>query len=81
MTRSSKVRLSSKGQLVIPKPIRDAAGLEEGDEVFVAVDGTTIVLTPVEAFGRTSRGVLKGTWGKTRRQIDRAVDQERGSWK
>ncbi len=81
MTESIKVRLSSKGQLVIPKAIRDAAGLEEGDEVLIAVDGSTIVMTPVEAFARSSRGVLKGTWGRTRRQIDRTVDRERNSWK
>ncbi len=30
MTKVEKVRISSKGQLVIPKEIRDAIGVEEG---------------------------------------------------
>lgn len=32
-------RLSSKGQLTVPKPVRDALGLEEGDQVLFRVEG------------------------------------------
>jgi len=41
-------RLSSKGQLTVPKPVRDALGLEEGDQVLFRVEGerATLARTP-----------------------------------
>ena len=41
-------RLSSKGQLTVPKPVRDALGLSEGDEVVFRVEGerATLARTP-----------------------------------
>jgi AbrB family looped-hinge helix DNA binding protein len=41
------VRLSSKGQLVIPKPIREALGLEPGTQLQLEVEEERIVLEPV----------------------------------
>jgi len=32
-------RLSSKGQLTVPKAVRDALGVKEGDEIVFRVDG------------------------------------------
>ncbi len=43
------VTLSSKGQLVIPKPIRDALGLEEGTRLHVTVAEGKIILEPETA--------------------------------
>jgi antitoxin PrlF len=37
-------RLSSKGQLTIPRAVREALALEEGDEVVFRVDGERAVL-------------------------------------
>lgn len=42
------VKLSSKGQLVIPKPIRRALGLRPGMELHIELVGRKIVLEPVE---------------------------------
>ena len=33
-------KLSSKGQLTVPKAVRDALGLAEGDDVVFRVEGT-----------------------------------------
>ena len=37
-------RLTSKGQVTIPKAVRDALGLREGDEVVFRVEGERAVL-------------------------------------
>ena len=39
-------RLSSKGQLVLPKAVRDALGLGPGDELWVEVEGGSIRIVP-----------------------------------
>jgi AbrB family looped-hinge helix DNA binding protein len=38
--------LSSKGQLVIPKPMRDALGLSSGMRLHVTIEGNKIILSP-----------------------------------
>ena len=40
-------RLGAKGQVVIPKAVRDRAGLQPGDEVEIDIDGDTVVVTAV----------------------------------
>jgi AbrB family looped-hinge helix DNA binding protein len=42
------VRLSSKGQLVIPRSIRQALGLHPGTQFEIQLEGRRIVLEPVE---------------------------------
>ncbi|MEO7397710.1 MAG: AbrB/MazE/SpoVT family DNA-binding domain-containing protein [Ilumatobacteraceae bacterium] len=37
-------RMSSKGQLTVPKTVREALGIEEGDVVVFRVEGTRAVL-------------------------------------
>jgi len=43
-------KLSSKGQVTIPKEIRDALGLAAGDHVAYEVEGAAVRLTRIEAF-------------------------------
>ncbi|BAF58544.1 MAG: AbrB/MazE/SpoVT family DNA-binding domain-containing protein [Pelotomaculum sp.] len=58
------VRLSSKGQLVLPKNIRDRLSLKQGLELKVELIGGKIVLEPVcqeaRADWRCWRGSLRG---------------------
>lgn len=42
-------KLSSKGQLVIPKPIREALALRRGTEFHVQIDQGRIILEPQTA--------------------------------
>lgn len=55
------VTVSSKGQLVIPAPIRRRYHITPGSQVRVLDNGKEIVLIPIpkDAF-RASRGMLKG---------------------
>jgi AbrB family looped-hinge helix DNA binding protein len=43
------VRMSSNGRVTIPKEIRDALGLQPGDEVALRLDGTRAVLARTSA--------------------------------
>lgn len=46
-----KLRVGRKGYIILPKAVREAVGIEEGDEVIVEIrDG--ILLKPVRRFDR-----------------------------
>jgi len=47
MAMNARARISSKGQLVLPKAVRDAYRLGPGSEVEIESVGDTIVLRPV----------------------------------
>ncbi|MEF2072833.1 AbrB/MazE/SpoVT family DNA-binding domain-containing protein [Consotaella aegiceratis] len=58
--------ISSKGQVTVPKPIRDALNLQEGDRLaFVLVDGAAVIQPRNGAveplFGALSSYGVKGT--------------------
>ena len=46
--KASITTLSSKGQLVIPQPIRDRLQLEPGIQFSVEIEDETIILTPID---------------------------------
>jgi len=57
MARST---ISSRGQTVIPKPVRTHLGLHAGDEVeFVILDGGEVLLKPETENVRSLKGVLR----------------------
>ncbi len=47
--------VTDKGQVTIPKRIRDAAGVAPGSEVSFALDGSKIVITPVATHVKNDR--------------------------
>lgn len=81
MTLTRSVKLSRKGQLVIPKEMRDALGVKEGDELLAVLEDGRMILTRPEAYARATRGSMKGTWGRTRREVDQYLARERRSWR
>ncbi len=44
MTALAAIKISSKGQIVIPKPIRTRLGLKEGDTLIVASQDDVLLL-------------------------------------
>ncbi len=43
-------RMTSKGQVTVPKVVRDALGIEAGDEVVFRVEGTRAVMAKTPDF-------------------------------
>jgi antitoxin ChpS len=80
MTLMKLVRLSKKGQFVIPKKIREALRIKEGDKLLVILEGSKLVITKPHEYASVTRGLLKGTWGKSRQEVERYIERERGSW-
>jgi AbrB family looped-hinge helix DNA binding protein len=49
-------RMSSKGQVIIPKDVRDELGWQEGDELIVERQAEGVVLKRKSPFKRTTLG-------------------------
>jgi len=43
-------RVTSKGQVTVPKPVRDALGIAEGDQVLFRVEGNRAVMARTPDF-------------------------------
>jgi antitoxin PrlF len=43
-------RVTSKGQVTVPKAVRDALGIEEGDEIVFRVEGNRAILARTADF-------------------------------
>lgn len=73
----TRVKMSSKNQIVIPREARERLGLRPGDRLVVSVEDGRIVLerTPEDP-GEALRGLLRECYG----DVDAYVARERGSW-
>jgi len=71
------VRVGRRGQMVLPKAVREALGVTEGDQLWVEVEGNRIILRPVSSLVRESLGSLRGTWGE---EIASYLKEEREAW-
>ncbi len=68
-----KARLTSKGQITIPKVIRDRLGIQPGDDLLFDIRGNRVEVTPRR---RQSVAALAGLF-----PVNRAVKDERvRSW-
>ena len=81
MTIAKMVSLGRKGQMVLPKEIREALGLNEGDSMVITLqgEGQALIMTP-ERYAALTRGMLQGTWGQNAQEIERYLKRERASW-
>ena len=67
-------------QFVIPKEMRDALGVKEGDELLVILEKDRMILTRPREYAKRTRGALRGTWGAAR-TIARDLTRERRAWR
>jgi AbrB family looped-hinge helix DNA binding protein len=74
-----RVRVSEKGQVVIPKNIRDKIKLETGDELTVTtVDQKIILRKRPKSYTDYMWGLHRDAWKGT--DAKGYVDEERESW-
>jgi AbrB family looped-hinge helix DNA binding protein len=60
MTEFSRAMpLNDNGRVVIPKEVREAIGIQPGDDVIFQVNGDTVHLTTRAALARRLRGALR----------------------
>lgn len=73
-----RTRMSSRGQVVIPRRIRQALNLKEGTELLVYEEEGRILLEPMKSFSEALRGLGKEVW----QGIDPTdyVRRERDAW-
>jgi len=72
-------KVSSKYQIVIPKKVREALGLEPGDRLLIAAEGDKAVMrVRPKSYAEHMRGLHKEVW----QGIDATeyVGEERKSW-
>jgi len=76
----NSVRIGKKGQIVIPEYVRKNLKLGEDSILSIYLDDNKIMLVPADKMGTLTRGILKGTWGRTRKEVDEYIRKERESW-
>jgi len=83
MAEIEVVRLSSKGQVVIPKPVRGRLGLKEGDRLLAYASGELLVMRKVEE-EESLLSILAATSRKkaeslklTQKEVERAIEETR----
>jgi antitoxin PrlF len=73
------MRVTSKGQVTIPKDIRDSAGFKPGSEVEFRVDGDSIIVERAKRRARSgmSRGekAVAALRGTRTRNIEMSTDE------
>jgi AbrB family looped-hinge helix DNA binding protein len=72
----SSARLTSKGQITIPKPVREALDLHEGDEVIFRVERSRAVIAKTPNFLQLA-GTVAVPSGKRGTQWDEVLQRTR----
>lgn len=79
----AKARITSKGQITVPKTIRDRLGVRPGDDLIFDVRGNRVIVTPQPRQGvaalaglfhvkRTVRAEREQAWTAETRRLHRA---------
>jgi antitoxin PrlF len=76
----SEATITSKGQVTIPKPVRDALGVEAGDRIDFVDTDKGFLIVPVKRDLKALRGMFKGRRKKpaTIEEINAAIAEMGG---
>ena len=75
--RTATARLSTRYQVVIPKPVRDALGLEPDSTILFVIEGDSVIMRPRPAsYSAKLRGLHKELWSDP----DKWLKEERATW-
>lgn len=74
------VRLSTKGQIVIPLELRRRMGIKPGDRLVIVGGESEATLMTARRYAESLRGAARGVYGRTREEIDAYVRGERRTW-
>lgn len=77
---SRSIRVSTKGQVVIPLEIRRSMGIRPGDRLIIIGGDQAAVLMKAKRYAESLRGIAGGVYGGTREEIDAYVRGERQTW-
>jgi len=73
VSKMTTVKVSSKGQIVLPKDIRERFNIKPGDEVEILEFGREIVLVPIKRDVKL-RGLIK--FNKPLKELLREIKEE-----
>ena len=79
VSKMTKATISTKGQIVIPKPVRERLNLKAGTEVVIDVRGESLVMKrAVRNYPdwRTMRGMARGGPSLTKALIEERADEK-----
>jgi AbrB family looped-hinge helix DNA binding protein len=74
---NARAKMSSKGQIVVPKPLRDAHGWGEGTEFEFVESGKGVLVRPVEKFDPRFPPITVEEFLAKRIKIDRPFPTDR----
>ena len=76
MTQTLTTALSSKGQLVIPLPIRDYLKLKPQMPLYIRVLSDSIIITAQQSVAKHGFGAFKDVGVSSKRLLQQARDEE-----
>lgn len=74
------IRVSTKGQVVIPLPVRRQLGIKPGDQLVIIGGENEAILMKAKRYAESLRGIGAGLYGRTREEIDAYIRGERRTW-
>ncbi|MDD2432045.1 MAG: AbrB/MazE/SpoVT family DNA-binding domain-containing protein [Firmicutes bacterium] len=75
------VKVSSKNQVTLPIEICRKLNVKKGSRLFIEIKNDKIIITPEpDSYVEHYYSMAKGTYGQTVEEIDRYVQEERGTW-
>ena len=81
MTIAKTVKLNKKGQLVIPLEIRKKMGFRPDKSLIIFTRGDETILLNQKKYADATCGLMKNTWGSTKKDIDLYINKTREQWK